>query len=149
MSISHADFMRAIRSDPDNNIHWYVYADWCEEQGDNRSDLLRLVPSVREFNRGEVYCEPLIVDGVSVPVQKYVDAVYRSMIGGTNPFEWYELLEIPDLDSHHKYLLWWTWQPFGIGIDQTDFGIAVAEGAGDLELAALLRQEQFEPALVD
>ena len=40
--MNHQSFIRAIQADPDNEIPRLVYADWLDEQGDPRGELIRI-----------------------------------------------------------------------------------------------------------
>lgn len=48
----HADFLSRIQSEPDPRVAQSIYADWLEEQGDPRAELLRLAVEIRSRPEG-------------------------------------------------------------------------------------------------
>jgi uncharacterized protein (TIGR02996 family) len=44
------DFLEAIEADPVNPVLRLVYADWLDDQGDPRGELLRIQEELRHMN---------------------------------------------------------------------------------------------------
>jgi uncharacterized protein (TIGR02996 family) len=48
-------FLKAIREQPDSEANWRVYADWLDERGDPRGEVLRLLAFVGTLQNLEYY----------------------------------------------------------------------------------------------
>ncbi|HJZ54644.1 MAG TPA: TIGR02996 domain-containing protein, partial [Gemmataceae bacterium] len=50
-------FLRAIREEPTEETNWLVYADWLDERGDPRAEVLRIFGVIGLIQNLEFYPE--------------------------------------------------------------------------------------------
>lgn len=53
MTIGHEHFLKLIQAEPDVPLHRLVYADWLEEQGDERAEFQRAIAEVMSYPEGK------------------------------------------------------------------------------------------------
>ena len=74
-----ADWIDHLKADPDNTSRWRVLADWLDEVGDVRGELIRLCLK-----------RSALPFGARGPVQRRIGAILATHLG-----RWLEGLEVP------------------------------------------------------
>lgn len=104
-------FLAAIQADPDNEMHRKVYADWLEEQGDARCELLRLSARIRQFPKGIVHHRAGFDPADFVACFRK----YESTFGGlpSQRYRWADDAVLPWVIHAPEYPDWWMWRDWG------------------------------------
>lgn len=110
--IGHNDFLLAIQAAEDPCFYQSIYADWLEEQGDSRAELIRLSFEIRKFPKApQVHSESALNP-----------ATYRNKleIYSDNAFyvEWVNRMRLPRIFGN-RLCLFWTWKEGDLS--QSDF----------------------------
>jgi uncharacterized protein (TIGR02996 family) len=58
MELNHRHFLERIQANPDDDLPRLIYADWLEDQGDPRAELLRRFVALRSGRRGSLIVGP-------------------------------------------------------------------------------------------
>lgn len=103
--LTHANFLHAIMSDTANTMHREVYADWLEEQGDVRAELIRLALLIQAHPAGR---ENLLPVAMHDACQRYVSLIVETT------FTWIHRMDLPLIQAKDAALIdgepvpvWW------------------------------------------
>lgn len=145
MTVDHQQFISQIQAEPENHLHRLVYADWLEERGDNRCEILRagvdvmkrVRPKTVRQDRTPPYERFLALVDFPLPIppekREYVD--------------WLGVTRFPVIVTHGHHPGWWAWCLHTDPLQAVDFHEQVQFAK---ELKAKIRSlDSLAPGLLD